>query len=180
MDKTIFCDDSIFGDPSVSPESQWSSAYIFSGEYKYCLCLSGEGQSWNRSWTKCAEQGRNCSCPGGIVRYVFGAPTSSTPTPTTTTPAPATTKNFSWGYVTNLWDCTFCPPGSQANTAKCLDGKRNDTTNETVKRDCTAIKNPKTDCKQKDDKQQCCICGTAQQPAGVRNYYPPAQTSCTM
>ncbi len=193
MDKTILCDDSIFGDPALSPE--WSSAYTFSGENKYCLCLLGEGQSWNRSWTKCAEQGRNCSCPGGIVRYVFGpklkehfenldtnddhpttttsrtstptTTTSSTPTPATTTPAPATTKNFSWGNVTYLWDCTLCPPGSQANT-ECVDGKTNVTTNEIVKRNCTDV------CKQRDDKLQCCICG-----GGVQNYYPPAQASCT-
>jgi hypothetical protein len=204
VDKTIFCDDSIFGDPTLSPE--WSSAYTFSGENKYCLCLLGEGQSW----TKCAEQGRNCSCPGGIVRYVFATPTSRTSTPTTTTPAPVTTKNFSWGNVANLWhkrhlaltnllrkltrgrraiheisvisksiwDCTFCPPGSQAN-AECVDGKTNVntttvTTNEIVERNCAAIKNPKNDCKKMDDKLQCCICG-----GGVRNYYPKAQASCT-
>ena len=192
MNQTIFCDDSIFGDPTLSPEG--SSVFTFSGRDKYCLCLLGEGQKWN----KCAEQGRNCSCAGGIVRYVLGAlsaalpsmasvaaqttstpvPTATTPAPSTTTPAPATTKKFSWDNVTNLWDCTFCPPGSQANT-ECVDGKTNDTTNEIVKRpDCTAIKTPK-DCKKMDDKLQCCICGTAQQTAGVGNYNPPAQTSCT-
>jgi hypothetical protein len=81
-------------------------------------------------------------------------------------------KNFSWGNVTNLWDCTFCPPGSQAN-AECVDGKRNETTNEIVKTNCATIKNPTNDCRQ-NYKLQCCICG-----GGVQNYYPPAQASCT-
>jgi hypothetical protein len=68
-------------------------------------------------------------------------------------------------------DCLTCPVGKAA-IVQCANGTK--LLDKIAERDCSGLKT-KADCREKDDKDQCCVCG-----GGVRDYNPAAQTSCEM
>lgn len=137
---------------SVHLNGSWTEA---SGSFAKSDCKCNKGFYGDASDGNLLEHdhyGYRCaSCPAGKYKDFIGHQVSGT-------------------YVQDLEaDCLACPAGTEAAT-ECKNGKRSGTT--ITDTDCSAVKT-KSDCKTAAQKKECCLCG-----GGVRDYTPPARTSC--
>lgn len=152
------CDKGFYGDSSddnlleyVDNGGGFRCASCPAGKYKVRLACDGKGRCASEATVfPCPALARSCGSPGCCLWQDFvGHQVSGSSV---------------WDFEA---DCKPCPAGSAA-AVQCKNGTA------TAERDCSKLKT-KADCRTKEDKAQCCVCG-----GGVKDHNPPAQTSCQL